>query len=63
MLDLILSFLTFCGPDKRFCFLHELCDWCHDKGKVFNETSTKLNHNIKYLNYYGFVGIGIFTIA
>ncbi len=47
LLDMILSFLTFRGIDKRFCFFHELCDWCHDKGKVIDETSTKLSHTIK----------------
>jgi hypothetical protein len=39
MLDLIPSFLTLCGSDKRLCFPHQFGDWCHDKGEVFYETS------------------------
>jgi hypothetical protein len=48
--DLIPSFLTFYGPDKGFCFPHQIHSWCRDKGKVFDETSIKLNHTIKNLN-------------
>jgi hypothetical protein len=62
-LYLILSFLTLCGSNKGFGFPHQLCDWCHDKGKVLNETSIKLNHTIKDLNMLWLVGNGIFIIA
>jgi hypothetical protein len=47
---MIPSFLTLCGQDKGFCFPHQLGDWCHDKGKVLDETSIKLIHTIKNLN-------------
>ncbi len=50
LLDLIPSFFRFCDPDKGCCFLHQLNDWCHDKRKVLNEKSIKLNHTIKNLN-------------
>ncbi len=50
LLDLIPSFLTFYGLDKGFCFSHQLGDWYHDKGKVFDETSIKLSHTIKNPN-------------
>jgi hypothetical protein len=45
--NLIPSLLTLCGPDKRFHFPHQLSNWCHDKGKVFYETSIKLSHTMK----------------
>jgi hypothetical protein len=38
LLYLIPSFLTFSGLDKGFYFPHQLGDWCHDKGKVLDET-------------------------
>jgi len=50
LFDLVPSFLTLCGPNKRLCFPHQLCDWCHDKGKVLDETYIKLSHTIKNLN-------------
>jgi hypothetical protein len=42
--------LTFSGLDKGFYFPHQLGDWCHDKGKVLDETFIKLNHTLKNLN-------------
>jgi hypothetical protein len=50
MLDLIPSFLTFCGPNKGFYFPHQLGDWCHNKSKILDETFIKLSHTIKNLN-------------
>ncbi len=50
MLDLIPSFLTFYGLNKRLCLPYQLCNWCHDKGKVLDETFIKLSHTIKDLN-------------
>jgi hypothetical protein len=49
-LDLIPSFLTLCGPNKKSYFFHQLGDWCHDKGKILDEIFIKLNHTIKNLN-------------
>jgi hypothetical protein len=48
---LIPSLLTFYGPNKGFSFPHQLSDWCHDKGKVLDETSIKLSHTIKNVDF------------
>jgi hypothetical protein len=50
LFNLIASLLTLCGPNKGLCFLHQLGDWCHEKGKVLDETFIKLSHTIKDLN-------------
>jgi hypothetical protein len=47
---LIPSFLILCGLDKRLCLSHQLYNWGHDKSKVLDETSIKLNHTVKDLN-------------
>jgi hypothetical protein len=47
MLDLIPCFLTLNGLDKGLSLPNQLYNWCHDKNKILDETSIKLNHTIK----------------